>query len=87
MAKEIRIGIIGCGMMGRYHAEQYSKIPGAQVLAVTDILEPVAQKLAADLRLNPNFLCAENGGRQFALRLTVKNASTRNFEAELVCIP
>ena len=46
-----------------------------------------AQKLAADLRLNPNFLCAENGGRQFALRLTVKNASTRNFEAELVCIP
>ncbi len=46
-----------------------------------------AQKLAADFRLNPNFLCSENGGQQFALRLRIKNASTRTFEAELVCIP
>lgn len=52
-----------------------------------DIRALDAQKLAADLRLNPNFVCSENGGRQFALRLKVKNASTRTFEAELICIP
>lgn len=46
-----------------------------------------AQKLAADLHINSNFSCSENGGRQFALRLKTKNASTRSFEAELVCIP
>jgi PleD family two-component response regulator len=52
-----------------------------------DIRALDAQKLAADLRINSNFLCSENGGRQFALRLKVKSASTRTFEAELVCIP
>lgn len=46
-----------------------------------------AQRLASDLRLNPNFTCSENGGQRFALRLKTKNASTRDFEAELICIP
>ncbi len=46
-----------------------------------------AQKLASDLRINANFACSENGGRQFALRLRVKDAASRTFEAELVCIP
>lgn len=46
-----------------------------------------AQKLASDLRINPNFSCAENGGRQFALRLRIKDVSERRFDADLVCIP
>lgn len=46
-----------------------------------------AQKLAADLHVNPNFSCSENGGRQFALRLKLKDVSSRRFEADLMCLP
>lgn len=45
-----------------------------------------AQKLASDFHLDQNFLCSEDGGRQFALRLRVKDISTRTFDADLVCI-
>ncbi|MGB2790998.1 MAG: response regulator [Candidatus Moraniibacteriota bacterium] len=64
-----------------------SLVSHSEYMIAFDIRALDAQKLAADLRLNPNFLCSENGGRQFALRLKVKNTSTRTFEAEFVCIP
>lgn len=64
-----------------------SLISHNEYMIAFDIRALDAQKLAADLRINSNFLCSENGGRQFALRLKSKNASTRTFEAELVCIP
>lgn len=64
-----------------------SLISHSEYMIAFDVRALDAQKLAADLRLNQNFLCSENGGRQFALRLKVKSVSTRTFEAELVCIP
>lgn len=64
-----------------------SLISHSEYLVAFDANALDAQKLAADLRINSNFSCAENGGRQFALRLKMRNAATRNFEAELVCIP
>lgn len=64
-----------------------SLVSHSEYMIAFDIRALDAQKLASDLRLNPNFLCSENGGRQFALRLKVKNASTRTFDADLVCIP
>ena len=45
-----------------------------------------AQKLAQDLSLNLNFFCSENGGQKLALKLSVKDARSRTFDAELVCI-
>lgn len=36
---DIRVGIIGYGMMGKHHAEVWSKIPGVRIAAVTDVLE------------------------------------------------
>ncbi len=44
-----------------------------------------AQRLAQDLNLNRDFLCSE-GGEKLAFRLKLKDANTRRFEAELVCI-
>ncbi|QQS20684.1 MAG: response regulator [Candidatus Moraniibacteriota bacterium] len=46
-----------------------------------------AQRLASDMRLPSNFSCSENDGKQFVLRMRLKDASTRLFEAELICIP
>ena len=39
MVKEIRVGIIGAGMIGRDHANKYQQIPGTKVVAACDILE------------------------------------------------
>lgn len=45
-----------------------------------------AQKLARDLNLNLNFLCSESGGQRLALRLRVKDAGARSFEADFICV-
>lgn len=45
-----------------------------------------AQKLAQEFGLNTDFLCDENGGQRLALKLSVKDAHNRVFEAKLVCV-
>lgn len=57
----------------------------SQYLIVPNAYELDAQRLAQDLNLNRDFLCSE-GGEKLAFRLTLKDASTRRFEAELVCL-
>jgi myo-inositol 2-dehydrogenase/D-chiro-inositol 1-dehydrogenase len=50
MTNEINIGIIGAGRIGRVHAEHLAhRVPGAQLVAVSDICVEAAQKLAAEL--------------------------------------
>ena len=40
---EVRIGVIGVGIIGKSHIDEYAKIPGAKVVAVADIDEEEAQ--------------------------------------------
>jgi predicted dehydrogenase len=47
MAEKIRIGIIGTGQIGKRHIENYSKMAGAEIVAVADINEAEAQRVAA----------------------------------------
>jgi predicted dehydrogenase len=42
----IRVGLIGCGTMGRVHGEAYANLPGARLMAVTDVRRQVAQEVA-----------------------------------------
>ncbi len=44
---EVRIGVIGVGIIGKRHVEEYATIPGAKVVAVADIDEAEAQRVAA----------------------------------------
>jgi len=49
MAKTVRVGVIGTGRIGRLHTEHLSRrIREAEVLAVSDVDEAVAQRCAAD---------------------------------------
>ena len=43
----VRIGIIGTGQIGKHHVEQYAKIPQAEIVAVADIDEAEARRVAA----------------------------------------
>ena len=53
MAKEtLSLAVIGCGRIGRIHAENLAtRVPGARLVAVADIAEAAAEELAARLHL------------------------------------
>ncbi|WP_042165111.1 Gfo/Idh/MocA family protein [Paenibacillus gorillae] len=44
--ERIRIGIIGVGQIGKMHVQQYQTIPGAELVAVCDVNEVEAQRVA-----------------------------------------
>jgi len=50
----IRIGVIGVGQIGKQHLENYSKIPGAQLVAFCDIDEPELSRVAAQYGVSNN---------------------------------
>lgn len=54
--KEIRIGIIGCGIIARQHLEKYSKIPGVKVVAACDILEDKLEAFAKQYGIENTYL-------------------------------
>ncbi len=43
----IRIGLIGTGQRGQDHLRKYQKVPAAEIVAVADVNEPLAQSVAA----------------------------------------
>ena len=46
----LRIGIIGAGRIGRLHANNLkSRVPGAELVAVSDVYAPAAKAVAAAL--------------------------------------
>jgi predicted dehydrogenase len=51
--RPIRIGLIGAGQRGQQHLENYQDVPGAEILAVADINEALAQSVAARFNI-PN---------------------------------
>ena len=51
--RPIRIGLIGAGQRGRHHLEDYQDIPGAEIVAIADINEALAQRVAAEFKI-PN---------------------------------
>ncbi|MEM3659102.1 MAG: Gfo/Idh/MocA family oxidoreductase [Thermoproteota archaeon] len=44
----IRVGVIGCGVMGRYHARVYSELPGVRLVATADVVEKNARVAARE---------------------------------------
>lgn len=47
MADNIRFAIIGCGVIGKVHAEQLGEVPDAELVAVADVIEERASSLAS----------------------------------------
>ena len=51
--RPIRIGLIGAGQRAQQHLENYEQVPGAEIVAIADINEPLAQRVAARFNI-PN---------------------------------
>lgn len=50
MKDQVRVGVIGTGRIGRLHAANLVfRVPGARIVAVSDVLVAAAQQLAAEL--------------------------------------
>lgn len=45
-----------------------------------------ARKLAENFDFNFDFVCDENRGQKLAIKLSVKDARSRTFDAEIVCV-
>jgi len=48
--KKIRVGVIGAGYLGKFHAEKYAGMEGVDLLGVVDIDEEKAAKIAEEFR-------------------------------------
>lgn len=48
---KIRIGIIGVGQIGKRHVEEYSKIENAEMVAIADVNEAEARRVAAQYNI------------------------------------
>lgn len=51
MADPVRIGVIGTGQIGKHHLNTYDKIPGAQIVAVADLNEAEAHRVAEEHKI------------------------------------
>lgn len=56
MNSKLGVCIVGCGYMGQIHAERWSKVPEAQVVAVVDSDPQRAERLAHQYRLETYYL-------------------------------
>ena len=45
--KKIRVGVIGVGYLGKFHAEKYSRMKDVQLVGVVDIDKTRAEDVAA----------------------------------------
>ncbi|MFZ9040087.1 MAG: Gfo/Idh/MocA family oxidoreductase [Ilumatobacteraceae bacterium] len=48
-ARTVRVGVIGVGGMGAFHARSLAATPGVEVVTVADVFEPNARRLADEL--------------------------------------
>ncbi|MDR0476002.1 MAG: Gfo/Idh/MocA family oxidoreductase [Treponema sp.] len=49
--KEIRIGIIGTGIIAHQHAEGYAKVPGVKITAACDLQRPKLEKFCTQYKI------------------------------------
>ncbi|MGD9518639.1 MAG: Gfo/Idh/MocA family protein [Armatimonadota bacterium] len=49
MADTVKVGIIGVGQIGKHHVDNYSKIPGAEIVAIADINQEEARRVAESI--------------------------------------
>jgi UDP-N-acetyl-2-amino-2-deoxyglucuronate dehydrogenase len=53
MTRKLRFGIVGCGVIGPYHAQAITSLPDAELVAVADLIPEQAQKLAEKFQVTP----------------------------------
>ena len=50
---KVKVGVVGVGYLGRYHAIKYNQLPGADLVGVADVDKQVAESVAKELNTAP----------------------------------
>jgi predicted dehydrogenase len=53
--KKIKVGVVGVGYFGQFHAEKYAKMEGVELVGVVDMDGPRAREIAKRCRTQPFF--------------------------------
>ncbi|MDH3360353.1 MAG: Gfo/Idh/MocA family oxidoreductase [Desulfobulbaceae bacterium] len=51
--KKIRVGVIGVGYLGKFHAQKYAAMEGVELVGVVDVDEAIAARVAATCNTKP----------------------------------
>jgi predicted dehydrogenase len=72
--KKIRVGVVGVGYLGQFHAEKYTKMEGAELVGVVDIIPSRAKEIAKRTHSQPFFHHSELFKRAQAVSIAVPTA-------------
>jgi len=68
---KIRVGVVGVGYLGQFHAEKYSNMEGVELVGVVDIDSTRAKEIAKRCRTQPFFHHARLFGKVQAVSIAV----------------
>jgi predicted dehydrogenase len=69
--KKIRVGVVGVGYLGQFHAEKYASMEGVELAGVVDIDAPRAKEIAKRCRVQPFFHHSHLFGKVQAVSIAV----------------
>ena len=72
--KKIKIGVVGVGYLGQFHAEKYAKIAGVELVGVVDVIPSRAKEIAKRAHTQPFFHHSELFKRVQAVSIAVPTA-------------
>jgi predicted dehydrogenase len=72
--KKIRVGVVGVGYLGQFHAEKYAKMEGVEVVGVVDVIPSRAKEIAKRTHTQPFFHHSELFKRAQAVSIAVPTA-------------
>lgn len=68
---KIKVGVVGIGYFGQFHAEKYAKIEGVELIGVVDLNIPRAKEIAKRYRTQPFFHHADLFNKVQAVSIAV----------------
>jgi predicted dehydrogenase len=69
--KKIRVGVVGVGYLGQFHAEKYASMEGVELAGIVDIDAPRAKEIAKRCRVQPFFHHSHLFGKVQAVSIAV----------------
>lgn len=77
--EKIKVGVVGVGYFGQFHAEKYAKTEGVELVGVVDVDASRAREIAKRYRTQPFFHYADLFQRVQAVSIAVPTPFQETF--------
>ena len=84
MTTNLRVGVIGVGHLGRFHAQKYAAMPGVDLIAVADVNAAQAERAAREIGARAFTDCRDLAGLVDAV--SIATTTTSHFEVGSFCL-